>query len=202
MRAAMRTRSATLAEHLDAEWRRRPGHVRTAGALPPDHANLGTEAFAQRLVGRAPARLQADGARERQAAGYMPEYLLIPVDLLRDGADGLGWGRRRRQADNRWHRRKSTSMRWPKTGRRSSPCPSGSTPPTGRGWSTSASCRPSRWVRQRAQRRQASDARDLHGPTATPRAFLLQTTRCPSRSATGSIGGCGDSGVGKQNVAG
>ena len=58
-------------QHLDAEWRRGPALSDGKALFHLDHANLGTAAFAQRLVGRAPAP-SSRRTRFRQAAGPCP----------------------------------------------------------------------------------------------------------------------------------
>ncbi|MCB9126231.1 MAG: hypothetical protein H6643_17215, partial [Caldilineaceae bacterium] len=93
MRAAMRTRSATIASIWTQNSGAGPVMSDGKALFHLDHANLGTEAFSHNAwsaVRQRAFKQTEPGSGKR--LGYMPEYLLIPVDLLETALTVFGYG--------------------------------------------------------------------------------------------------------------
>ena len=93
MRAAMRTRSATLASIWTQNGGVGPALSDGKALFHLDHANLGTEAFSHNAwsaVRQRAFKQTEPGSGKR--LGYMPEYLLIRVDLLETALTVFGYG--------------------------------------------------------------------------------------------------------------
>jgi hypothetical protein len=93
MRAAMRTRSATVASIWTQSAGAGPTMSDGKALFHTDHGNLGTEAFSHAgwTVARQRAFKQTEvGSGKR--IGYMPEFLLIPIDLLEPAMTVFGYG--------------------------------------------------------------------------------------------------------------